>query len=186
MSARQRVFAIASLLNPAADKTTHELWQWLEWDCGLKGIRLTPTPHFSWLGAEGYDHPRVPIILERFAAEMRPFRVKTAGLGVFTGPNPVLFLPLVKTREMLDIHEQLWRLITPYANQPNPYYDPHQWIPHITLANRDVTPENLACAVNGLLYQSIEFEILVDHLVLIYLIDREVGMVSRFDFKRSR
>jgi hypothetical protein len=94
MTAPNQVVSIASLLNPAADKATQELWRWLEWDCGLKGIRLTPTPHFSWVSAVDYDRPPLAMELAKLVRGMRPFRVRTTGLGIFTAPSPVLYLSI--------------------------------------------------------------------------------------------
>lgn len=185
MTSGVRVFAIASLLDPRADKATHELWLKLENECQLKGIRLTPTPHFSWLGAEGYDYPIVKKVLAKMTKRMAPFRVQTSGLGLFTSPYPVLYLPIVKNRRLLEYHEQMHRHVEPFVQQPNRFYTPDAWVPHVTLANRDVTPEKLNCAVSGLLYRPLSFEITVDHLVMIYSIGDEVGMMDRFDFEGS-
>jgi 2'-5' RNA ligase len=84
---------------------------------------------------------------------------------------------------MLDFHERLWTLVSGFARNPIPYYEPDNWVPHVTLANKDVTADNLACAVSGLLYRPVTIEIRVDHLVLLYLIGDQVGMLSRFDFE---
>lgn len=182
-SSQIQVMAVASLLNPEADKTTHALWMRLEKSCGLRGIRLTPTPHFSWLVAKQYQTPEIIANLKAIANEMTPFKVRTSGLGIFTGSDPVIYLPLVKTRSMLTFHERLNELIMPCSIEPNPYYTPDRWVPHVTLATKDVDPENLACAVSGMIDRQLDIEITVDHLALLYAIDGQVGLAGRFDFE---
>jgi 2'-5' RNA ligase len=116
------------------------------------------------------------------ASHFTPFVVLTAGIGVFTGPMPVLYLALVKTRMMIDIHEMLWREMAPLSNLVNEYYSPPRWVPHITLAIRDITPLNLACAMEGLLSYPFEMEIFVDNLALIYQVGDYDGVKVKYNF----
>ncbi len=92
------MFAIATLLETNSDRRTREFWQLLEKDCGLAGINTTPLPHFSWQGAQDYPVSEVDQILTETTQQMAPFITRTAGLGLFTGPVPVLYLALVKQK----------------------------------------------------------------------------------------
>lgn len=176
---------LASLLNPAATRQTQEIWQWLEQHCGLAGIKMTPLPHFSWQGADDYNATRVEEIIQHLTHQMAPFYVRAHGLGIFTGPSPVLFLSIVKTRQLLELHERIMREVEPEAIRSIQHYQAENWVPHITLAYRDVAPENLACAVKELAFRPIGFDILVDHLALIYEIEGSIGIKFRYDFSGS-
>ena len=46
-------------------------------------------------------------------------------------------------------------------------YTPEQWVPHITLAYRDVSSANLDCVMQGLAFQDFNWEIQVDNLILV-------------------
>jgi 2'-5' RNA ligase len=177
------MYVVASLLNPAATHQTQEIWQLLEHQCGLAGIKLTPLPHFSWQASEEFHLGRVEEALQRIAEHTSPFTIQTAGLGIFTGANPILYLSLSKSRKLMEIHEEIWREVMPAAVNPNMYYAPGSWIPHITLAYRDVTPENLACAIQNLAFQKTSLEVMVDHFALIYAVDGQLGIKFRYDFR---
>jgi 2'-5' RNA ligase len=158
---------IASLLDPPAESRVKEIWQELEDRCGLKGVRITPFPHFSWQVAEGYDIPALETALQQIARQTKPFPARTTGLGVFTGGGPILYIPLVKDRKLLEFHVLLWEATRTCAISAHPYYSPAAWIPHITLAYGDVNTGNLDCAMQALAFQSFDWEIMVDNLVFI-------------------
>jgi 2'-5' RNA ligase len=176
------MIAIASLLNMQANQRIQHMWDLLDANCGLSEMKLTPLPHFTWQSAEGYQLDIAEPALQRTIARLSPFVVLTAGVGIFTGPMPVLYLALVKTRIMIDIHEKLWRELAPLGNLTNEYYSPTRWVPHITLAIRDITPQNLACAMEGFLYYPLEMEIVVDNLAVIYQIGDYDGVKVKYNF----
>lgn len=176
------MYVAASLLNPAATRQTQEMWRWLEENCGLAGIKLTPLPHFSWHGASEYDLPMAEKVFQSLAKSMHPFTTRVSGLGIFPGEHPVIYLTLVKTRLMIDLHEKIWHTLSPWGVRQNEYYEPDYWVPHITLAYRDVTPDNLPCALQQLSFHPISLEIQVDHLAMIYEAEGEIGIKFRYDF----
>jgi 2'-5' RNA ligase len=109
--------------------------------------------------------------------------VQTVGLGLFTGPVPVLYLALVKTGMLMKVHDLLWELIGPLATVLNSHYSPDLWMPHITVAYQDLTSDNLACTVKNLIYRPVELKIHVDQLALLYQINEDTGIRSFFPFK---
>jgi 2'-5' RNA ligase len=176
------MFAIATLLDPNADTQTREFWQLLEKDCGLAGINTTPLPHFSWQGADDYQVDEVEQVLRQTTGQLAPFKARTAGLGLFTGLVPVLYLALVKTETLMDVHRLLWEGIGPLATGLNRHYSPDLWMPHITIAYQDLNADNLACAVKNLIFKPIDLEIQVDQLALLYQLDKDTGVKSHFPF----
>jgi 2'-5' RNA ligase len=176
------MYAIASLLDLRSEQIVKELWERFEENCGLVGVKVAPLPHFSWQGADSYQMEPVEETLAEISAQLMPFHVRTAGLGIFTGPLPVVYIPLVKDEQLLNIHKMLWERLRPYAVVPNPYYDPSHWMPHITLAIRELEPERLACAVADIARLRIEFDIVVDHTAIIYQTGGKAGMKSTFKF----
>lgn len=182
MTEPSRSFFIASLLNPDADKAAHQLWQYLEQECDLRSVRMMQSPHFSWAGARAFQLPTIQHRLKNLAARMKPFRIQTSGLGLFTSPVPVLYLTLVKTRTLMEFHERVWNVVLKSATAPNIYYSPEEWVPHITLAYRDLTDEKLSCAITKLNTHALRIDVVVDHLVLVYTEGETVGLVERFDF----
>ena len=179
------MYAIATLLDPNSDFKTRDFWQLLETDCGLAGIKTAPSPHFSWQGAENYQVGDVERILKETAGQLAPFMLQTAGLGLFTGPVPVLYLALVKTEGLLKVHRFLWELIGPLATGLNRHYSPDLWMPHITIAYQDLNAENLTCAVRNMLFRPVELDIQVDLLALLFQDNDDTGIKSIHHFGKN-
>ena len=177
------MYAIASILDPKTDQDIRRLWEDFEVNCGLTGIKMTPIPHFSWQGADAYQLEPVEEILEELASNMSPFRVHAAGLGVFTGEQPVIYVPIVKNQGLFEIHRALWEAARPFAVVPNLHYDPDRWMPHITLAYRERDPARLGCAFATMISQRLELEIKVDHFAILYQTDGKAGLRNRFAFR---
>jgi len=132
---------LVSLLDPHHYALVEEIWRELENDCGLTGILVTPFPHFSWQIAEDYDWDPLQQIVVEITAETQPFTVWAAGLGLFTSANPVIYLPVVRTKALSELHEKIWTRLKPISTKASPFYAPENWMPHISLAYADLTPE---------------------------------------------
>ena len=169
------MYGVVSLLDETHAGLIRGIWAELQDHCGLSGIRITPIPHFSWQIAEAYDRPRLEKALREIAREADPLKVTTTGLGLFTGANPVLYIPLVKDAEMVAFHASLWKAVAPYSINPSSFYAPHTWVPHITLAHGDTNARNLQCAIQRLAFGNHRWEFSVDNLALIGQSNGEIG-----------
>jgi 2'-5' RNA ligase len=160
------MYAIISELDPESSSTVNGLWLELRRACGLTAIYEVATPHFTWLVAEELKIQKAAPILSQISDQASEMTLHTFGLGIFSGEKPVLYLPLVKSREMIALHEMIWDQIQPYSKEAKLYYSPKLWVPHITLALNDVTRDTLACAVNAIAFEPIELFVKVDNVAL--------------------
>ena len=158
---------IASLLDQPATSRVEHLWQELEARCGLVGVKAAPFPHFSWQVTDNYDLPRLEIAMRALAMHTQPFSIHTTGLGLFTGENPIVYISIVKDEPLMHFHAMLWEKMDGLAIRPALYYTPGQWVPHITLAYNDVTSANLDCVMQSLAFQSFNWEIQINNLILV-------------------
>lgn len=179
------MYAIASLLDTTGEQVVLDLWKQFSLRCLLPDGATSLLPHFTWVSAESYPLEPVERILEEIAGDSVLFRARSAGLGVFTGAAPVVYVPLVKDKKLLDLHQEVWERLLPYAESPNIYYDPDRWMPHITLALHDVESDRLGCAVAETAMQPIDFEIVVDHFAVLYQADMQSGIQARVGFANS-
>lgn len=168
---------IISELDRETSKIVRDLWLKLHDQCGLKGIYLTPTPHFTWLAADEFNVDQVKIVLDEYVEQIQVFQLHTFGLGIFSGEEPVLYLPMVKSLAMIDLHCQIWERIAPLSRGLKMYYSPKIWVPHITLARKDLTQKTLSCAVNAIAFEQIELYVKVNNLAVAELDDDEVGKI---------
>ena len=159
---------VVSLLDRTYYEQVEQLWAELAADFGVRGVYVTPYPHVSYHVATQYDLARLDPILQRMAGETAPFRLRTTGLGVFTGAQPVLYLPVVRTAQLSQIHAALWQAIAPAAGGSNSYYHPDHWMPHITIGFGDVPPARLAPIIERLAARSFNWDIAVDQFAMIY------------------
>ncbi len=177
------MYAVISQLDPNSAETVSQIWRRLCMACGVKEIYNLPTPHFTWFLAEDMEIYKATPILEQIAMDADPFTLHTFGLGLFSGKNPVLYLPIVKTVKMIQLHQAIWDQIQAYGKEAKLYYSPKLWVPHITLALKDLTKENLACAVNTIAFEPIELFVEVENLALVaYQNDRASETLKTFPF----
>ena len=175
--------AVVSLLEATAYSRIEAMWRVLELKCGLRGIKITPLPHFSWHVAEEYDPALVGVTLEAMIGRSHPFTVQTSGLGIFTGQDPVLYLLITKTEKLMRIHKALSKRIEPLAKDSSAFYAPDIWVPHITLAHGDVNKQSLLCALEELAFIPFNWEIKIDNLALVGQSGDKIGqLISRHDF----
>ncbi|HEX7432626.1 MAG TPA: 2'-5' RNA ligase family protein [Anaerolineaceae bacterium] len=178
------MYAIVTILDESSNAVIQALWQELEDQCGLSAIRIFPIPHFSWQGADRYDLSSVEKSLDQIASNTSPLVVRADGLGIFTGPDPVIYIPLAKNPSISRLHQTIWRQVKKTAIGLSPLYAPELWMPHITLGMLDVNQENLGCAVRVLANRPLLFEIKVNNLALVSQEGDQVGgLQSRFNFK---
>jgi 2'-5' RNA ligase len=178
-----QMHGIVTVLDESLSAHVRSLWDGLEKECGLTGIKITPTPHFTWQIAGDYDFAQLESVLKSIAASAKPFTMRCSGLGIFTGENPVLYISIVRDEQLSRFHRLIWERLLEFSETPSPYYSPPAWMPHITLAHRDLTMQDLPCALRSLAMQSFSWEARVDNLALVYQVQDQVGELRyRLDF----
>ncbi len=166
---------IVSLLDDEHYSLVQSLWDELESGCGLTGIKITPIPHFSWQISGDYNFPEVQHALTEIAARLTPITVRTSGLGIFSGPRPVLYVPIVRDELLTMYHARIWQAVKDLSTDISQYYAPGLWLPHITLGSGDMQPEELLCGLQKLANRSFDWEIQVDKLAVVVQQEGEVG-----------
>ncbi|MEO6061139.1 MAG: 2'-5' RNA ligase family protein [Thermoflexales bacterium] len=135
---------VVSLLDPETTAQIHTIWAGMQAAHGIgEAARRVPWPHLSFHIAPRYDLIRLEAGLRPLARETRPFEVRTTGLGIFTGPTPVLYLAVTRSPALSALHARAWAACDAAAQDSSDLFAPNVWVPHITLAHLDVTPANL-------------------------------------------
>jgi 2'-5' RNA ligase len=110
--------------------------------------------------------------------------VRTAGLGIFTVANPILYINIVRSPALSALHEVIWHGVHQVKSGPvSHYYQPDEWTPHITLAQGDIDQDKLAEVVRFLSRRNFHWEFNVTNVSIIYDTGRQQGVRCRFDFK---
>jgi 2'-5' RNA ligase len=173
---------VVTLLDDRHYARVQAIWEELGQKFDVRGMFVTQYPHFSYQVAEDYDEQACQSRLRELAARTRPFRVRTAGLGIFTVASPILYISLVRSPALAELHRQVWDGVGQSAPSPvTHYYHPEEWAPHITLAQGDIDQDRLADIVRVLSTRNFHWE--VNNLAIIYDTGREQGVRCRFDFQ---
>lgn len=112
------------------------------------GIEPPATPpHVSLHGAETYGAGTIDQ-LEELTADHGPIDLTASGIGVFTATG-VVYLPVVRSQALTELHAAVSDRIGGFATDPNPYYADPNWLPHVTLA-QGVGPDRRPDALDAL------------------------------------
>ena len=161
------MIAVTSLLDQShADRVT-ELTELLEKKFGLCGVKMTPYPHLTLLTAEVPDMEELREYLEQTSRETEPFSIRTTGLGVFPGETPVIYIPVLRTHPLNQLHARLHRNISEMSSEMGIYYNPNMWLPHISLALGDTSSEMLGPVLTFLSDFNFNWEIKLDNLTIL-------------------
>lgn len=177
------MYALTTLFDFAPEPAFARIWHRLKINCDLVTAHEASYVHLSWQGALNYHLEPVHDALREIGNVTPGFQIQMAGMGIFTGKDPVLYLNIVKNRELMSLQELLWEKLYPFAVEMNAYYAPQAWVPHVTLTYGKLSPADLACAVQELMYEPFGATLKVDHLAMIFMRDGKVGIDSRFELQ---
>lgn len=161
------MIAITSLLDRTHSDKVNELTENLEEKFGLTAVKATPYPHLTLLTAEVPDMEELKQYLELTCFEAPDFTIRTTGLGIFPGPQPVVYIPVLRTPPLNQLHAKLHADISEMSSEMGLYYNPNMWLPHITLALGDTTPEMLGPLLSYLFNYNFNWEITLDNITIL-------------------
>lgn len=160
------MLAITSLLDLKHCDLVNGIIQDFEKEFGLKQVQATPMPHITFLVAETYNLSMLKNYLLRLCHGVQPLHAYTTGIGVFPGEHPVIYIPVLRTQPLNKLHSQLYQDVSKMSIQVGPYYKPKLWLPHISLAVGDTSPDMMTPIFQYLANYSFDWEIVLDNLSL--------------------
>ena len=159
---------VVSLLDYKHHQLVKDLWAELRKEFAVSKVYEALEPHFSYQVAMRYNVKSLEAALRQIAASKTSFQVKTSGLGIFTRPQLVLYIPVVCSPELMQFHEALWQEISSTGSGIEDYYHASHWIPHITIGIGDINKDNLSGIVRFLAERDFNWEITIDNIGLVY------------------
>ena len=161
------MLAITSLLpSPAADHI-NALIKSLETEFGLTDVQATPEPHLTYQLVEPLDLDQLKAGLREIASTTAPFVAHTTGLGMFPGERPVIHIPVLRSDYLNQLHHRILEVATPMCSRTDKYSAPDLWLPHVSLALHDTTPELLGPVLQFLNNQTFNLELAITNLALL-------------------
>ena len=160
------MLAITSLLNPRNAQRIHRLVKGLETKFGLDDVQDTPDPHLTYLLIGTRRLADLKDVLREVAVTTPPFSAYTTGLGVFPGPNPVIYVPVLRSNDLNQLHQRVLDVTAPFC-KPSPYFGADRWLPHLSLALHDTTPDLLGPVLRHLNEETYNLRLNVNNLAIL-------------------
>ena len=169
-------------MDPASADRINVILAELNSHFGLQGVNAFPYPHISFCFMKGHSQARVEERLHDTVSRFKPFNVKTAGIGIFLKPYPVLFVSVVRGTALERLHRLVTKAFPPLDGDAG-FYTADQWMPHITLAVGDLIPELLPDAIRLLSARDFHWEITLDNLT--FAEETQAGLVIQSVYRFS-
>ncbi len=123
---------------------------------------VTLLPPFECLAE---DVPKLEESLNQFSANRLSIPVTLSGFAAFA-PR-VIYVDIVKSPELLEIHKDLMSYIEANLGIADRVSQTRPFVPHMTVAFRDLTPENFQTAWLEFSERSLHFEFTASALTLL-------------------
>lgn len=132
--------AVIALLEAPVRARVEALFARMEAEFGVGRGFPGGVPHITFhVAGEPFDE-EARAIVARVARETAPFVMASSGFGVFTGPEPVVFVNVARSPEAAVLAA---RLGASPGGGASPYYEAGRWVPHITLAHGNLAGADL-------------------------------------------
>ncbi len=140
-------FAIELFLDAEADARIREIWERIA-RAGLPSrlLEFGYTPHVSLGVCAQLDPVAFAARLSEFALREPKPHATFVSLGTFSNRQGVVFLGLITTPELVEMHARFDALFASAARDPWEYYRPGRWVPHCTLTTA-LDPSQVAPAL---------------------------------------
>jgi 2'-5' RNA ligase len=120
---------------------------------GCGRAALPSSPHITLASYRDLELPAAVEALAPVASVTSPFTVRAHAYGMFTGDQPrdlSLHVMVVRTPQLDELHRRIHLALHQAGAHSDGLTEPRVWTPHITLLDRDLTPDRLARAVEVL------------------------------------
>lgn len=126
------------------------LWMLFETEYGSKGVQSFDFPNITFQAGPCRDVSLLKENLGALAHQLQPFEVVIDGLGYFESPSKVVFLKVRPTADLRRSHQAVSEWLEKHFGSLYHNYLPGAWIPHVTVAMKDLTDEAFTRAMHQL------------------------------------
>ena len=95
--------------------------------------RIGTAPHVSLAVFDDVDVAKLTAVVKAFAVGTSPVTVRFSSVGLFPGPQNVVFLAPVVTPSLLSVHAALHLRLAAAGLSSDPHYHSGAWVPHCAI-----------------------------------------------------
>ena len=161
------MLAITSLLSSPHVLRINAIIKKLEEKFGLDDVQATLDPHLTYQLAGVKKLSSLKQVLAEVAATTAPFPAFTTGLGVFPGQRPVIYIPVLRSDALNALHRRILTATAPLCLRTDKFSGPDCWLPHISLALHDTTPDLLGPVLAYLNQETYNLQITIDNIAIL-------------------
>ncbi len=162
------MLALTTLLSDPEAERINGIIKSLETKFGLDDVQATLDPHLTYQLAGVKHLAELKAALTAVAHATAPFVAHATGLGVFPGPRPVIYIPVLRSDALNDLHRRVCLATAPLCSQTDRFSTPDLWLPHISLALHDTTPELLGPVLMYLNEETYNLTFTIDNLAILH------------------
>lgn len=164
---RQPGYSIAVLLDEEHDQIVRAIWDEVRDELGIEHVFKNPVPHITHIQAAKVKEEQLEEAMTTFSQEHGPFTVRTAGLGLFTGERPAIYIPCVRNPIITALHSSMIVHVSDSIEGIRMTHHINSWVPHITLLLPDMIDERLLDIVALLAKRDFTWEMRITRLVVL-------------------
>ncbi|GIW09172.1 MAG: hypothetical protein KatS3mg061_0229 [Dehalococcoidia bacterium] len=157
---------IALLLDAAHSARVEAIWLLLHTQFGVPAPNDGAPPHCTLHAAERYD-AAVGEVLAELVSTWSPLTLRVEGLGLFTGPRPIVYLAIARGPQLAERQRVLFEQVDHLASGVDPYLAPDRWMPHLTLTRVPLTPAQVGAIVSCLSSEVYQWRAVSSRLALL-------------------
>jgi 2'-5' RNA ligase len=128
--------------------------------------------------------PPLNTCLEEFARTHTSIPMRLSGFGAF--PPRVIYVDVVKTPELMALQSSLKAYLEANLGLEIDPTRSHPFVPHMTVAFRDLTPEAFKRALPQFRNRSLYYEFTTSHLTLLHHNGQNWAIKTEFPFADQR
>ena len=160
---------IVSALPTQYERIVLDLWEEMEERFDSRFAQTALVPHFTWqLAMDDYVLDDLTPQLDAFCKTLKPFKIHVQGARLFPGSLPTIYLHIIKSKGLKDLHQCLWEKFNLFAQGSNELYHSDTWVPHITIVHKDMAQKHVQNALALLNEHQIDWRFEVDNLLILH------------------
>ena len=175
---------IATLITGSERDEVLRYWDIFEKEYNSIGVRSCDHPNLGFQGGDCSNLDFLKDELSNLCNIISPFEMIVDGFGYFEAPSKVVYLQVMKTNELIEIHKEINIILSKSCISTFQYYTPEYWVPHITLAMDDLSETSFDTFKKRHKDTSPSFNQTISNLALVEFKDNGlVELLQRYEIK---
>lgn len=174
------MIGLVSNLEGESYRDVKKRWTLFDRKYNSRAIQAYSHPHFTFQIAKTPDIRQLKSDFVKLVSGIRSFEIEVEGFRHFR--KDVIYMSVKKTRKLTRIHKLINRFMETRCHDLLELYAPENWIPHITLAQEDLTEDNFERAWREFKGSNIRFKQRIHNICMVkFYPDGKIRIAKRYN-----